>query len=158
MASGLLSDDCDRFRAFWADPRMPSRLKLGVRAALSELGDLSELGPLEPPVSWGEGISTEKSRFGSGNCRTMVALAEVVMVAVAECGESPLDDGDMLAATRVSVSSLFPPAMFRCLAVSLSLLVSFLSFFLLVPPTNKRPQFTCLELGADLTVLLRFPS
>ncbi len=63
---------------------------------MSELGDLSELAPLEPEVSWGEGISTEKSRFGRGNCLAMVALAEVVMVAVAECGESPLEDGDML--------------------------------------------------------------
>lgn len=95
--SGLLSDDWDRFRAFWAEPRMPSRLKLGVRAAaaaLSELGDFSVFAPLAPAVSWGEGISTEKSRFGSGNCLAMEAL--VVMVAVAECGESPLDDGDML--------------------------------------------------------------
>lgn len=75
---------------------MPSRLKLGVRAAaaLSEFGDFSVFAPLGPAVSWGEGISTEKSRFGSGNCLAMVAL--VVMVAVAECGESPLDDGDML--------------------------------------------------------------
>jgi hypothetical protein len=82
--SGLLSDDWDRFRAFWAEPRIPSRLKLGVRAAaaLSELGDFSVFAPLEPAASWGEGISTEKSRFGSGNCLAMVAL--VVMVAVAE--------------------------------------------------------------------------
>ena len=95
--SGRLSDDWDRLRAFWAEPRMPSRLKLGVRAAaLSELGDFNELAPLEPEVSWGEGISTEKSRFGRGNCLEMLALAEVVMVAVAECGESPLEDGDML--------------------------------------------------------------
>jgi hypothetical protein len=102
IESGLLSDDCDKFRAFWADPSMPSRLKVGVRAAaaaaaaLSELGDLSKLAPLEPAASWGEGISTVKSRFGSGYCLTMVALADVVMVAVAESGESPLEDGDML--------------------------------------------------------------
>ena len=98
--SGLLSDDWDRFRAFWAEPRMPSRLKLGVRAAaaaLSEFGDFSEFAPLGPAASWGEGMSTEKSRLGSGNCLAMVAL--VVMVAVAECGESPLDDGDMLGGT-----------------------------------------------------------
>jgi hypothetical protein len=96
IASGLLSDDWERFRAFWADPRMPSRLKLGVRAALSEFGDFSVFAPFGAAASWGEGISTEKSRLGSGNCLATLAAADVVMVAVAECGESPLEDGDML--------------------------------------------------------------
>jgi hypothetical protein len=95
--SGLLSDDCDRLRVFCAEPRMPSRLKLGVLADLSEPGDFRVPVPLAPVASCGEGISTEKSRLGSGNClATAAALADVVMVAVAECGESPLDEGDML--------------------------------------------------------------
>lgn len=101
MVSGLLSDDCDRFRAFWAEPSMPSRLKFVLRAAaaaLSEFGDLSTFAPLGPAVSWGEGISTEKSRLGRGNWRTTLALVAVVIVAVTECGESPLEDGDMLGA------------------------------------------------------------
>lgn len=76
---------------------MPSRLKFGVRAALSEFGDLIVLAPFEPAESCcGDGISTVKSRFGSGYCLTTVALAAAVMVAVTEWGESPLEDGDML--------------------------------------------------------------
>ena len=67
-----------------------------MRADLSEFGDFSVFAPLEVGPSWGEGISTVKSRFGSGNCLAMEALAAVVMVAVTECGESPLEDGDML--------------------------------------------------------------
>jgi len=64
---------------------------------LSEFGDLSRPAPLEPAASWGDGMSTVKSRFGSGYCcLTIVELAAVVMVAVTECGESPLEDGDML--------------------------------------------------------------
>lgn len=117
MVSGLLSDDCDKFRAFCAEPSMPSRLKFGVRAAaaaLSEFGDFSRF-PLEPAASWGEGISTVKSpRFGSGNCLTTLALADVVMVAVAEWGESPFEDGDMLgvalACSRLRPDCGFPKA------------------------------------------------
>lgn len=91
--SGRLSDDCDKLRAFWAEPRIPSRLKLGARPDLSEFGDFIEVAPLAPAPIWGEGISTEKSRFGSGNCLTAAGPADDVMVAVTECGESPLDDG-----------------------------------------------------------------
>lgn len=74
---------------------MPSRLKLGVRADLSEVGDFSECTPLLEATSWGEGISMVKSRFGRGNCLTTLALVAPVMVPT-ESGESPLDDGDML--------------------------------------------------------------
>jgi hypothetical protein len=98
--SGRFSDDWERFRAFWAEPSMPSRLKLVVRADLSEFGDFSEFTPLTLAPSMGEGISTEKSRFGSGNCLMILALADAVMVAVEECGESPLDDGDMLSGAQ----------------------------------------------------------
>lgn len=102
--SGRLSEDCDKFRAFCADPRIPSRLKFGARpaaaaataAAFNEFGDLSVLAPLGAVGSCGGGISTVKSRLGIGYCRTTVALVAVVMVAVTECGESPLEDGDML--------------------------------------------------------------
>lgn len=74
---------------------MPSRLKLGVRADLRAFGDLSAFTPLVLAISWGEGISTVKSLFVMGN-RTTLALAAAVMVAVDECGESPVEDGDML--------------------------------------------------------------
>lgn len=109
IVSGLLfSDDCDRLRAFWAEPRMPSRVKFGVRpavaAALSEVGDLIVLAPLAPAESCcGDGISTVKSRFGSGGyCLTTEAgaAAGVVMVAVTEWGESPLEEGDMVELCR----------------------------------------------------------
>jgi hypothetical protein len=94
--SGLFSAVCERLRAFCAEPRMPSRLKLGVRADLSDVGDFNVLAPLVAAPSWGDGISTEKSRFGNGNGLTTAALVAPVMVAVAECGESPFEDGDML--------------------------------------------------------------
>jgi hypothetical protein len=100
--SGRLSDDCDRSRAFWAEPRMPSRLKLGVLADLSDVGDLMAFMPLAPlaePSSWGEGISMEKSRVGMENCLMRLALMVLVIVAdtvpVDEWGESPFEDGDM---------------------------------------------------------------
>lgn len=79
---------------------MPSRLKLGVRADLSDVGDFSVFTPFVVAPSWGEGISTEKSRFGKGNGLTTGAAAAVVIEAVAECGESPLDDGDILLPCR----------------------------------------------------------
>lgn len=96
--SGRFSEDCERFRAFWADPRMPSRLKLGVRADLrAAVGDFNELTPLVEVASWGkgEGISIEKSRVGRGYCLTALALAPTVAVIVPapEWGESPFDDG-----------------------------------------------------------------
>lgn len=95
--SGRLSDDCERFRAFWADPRMPSRLKLGFRADLRAVGDFNELTPLVEVASWGkgEGISIEKSRVGIGYCLTALALAPTVavIVPVPEWGESPFEDG-----------------------------------------------------------------
>jgi len=76
---------------------MPSRLKLGVRADLSEVGDFSECTPLLEATSWGEGISIVKSRLGRGKCLTTLALVAPAMAKVpAECGESPLEDGDML--------------------------------------------------------------
>lgn len=74
---------------------MPSRLKLGVRADLSEVGDFSECTPLAEATSWGEGISMVKSRLGRGKCLTTLALVAPAMVP-AECGESPFDDGDIL--------------------------------------------------------------
>lgn len=88
---------------------MPSLLKLGVRADLRDVGDLREFTP--PPLiwtwarSWGEGTSMVKSLFGNGNLPTTVALAAAVIVAVEECGESPLDDGDMLLALGTLVSA-----------------------------------------------------
>lgn len=46
-----------------------------------------------------------KSLFGNGNLPTTVALAAAVIVAVEECGESPLDDGDMLLTLGTLVSA-----------------------------------------------------
>lgn len=97
LESGLFSDDCERLRAFCAEPSMPSRLKLGFRLLdLRDVGDLSEFTPLALGMMPGAGISTVKSLFGIGNLPTTLTLAAAVMVAVDECGESPLDDGDML--------------------------------------------------------------
>lgn len=105
--SGRLSDDCERFRAFWADPRIPSRLKLGVRADLRVDGDLIEFAPLVEGASWGEGISIVKSRVGRGYCLTALALALAAcaptIVPAIERGESPLDDGDILKVCVVDV-------------------------------------------------------
>lgn len=96
--SGRFSDDCERFRAFWADPRIPSLLKLGVRADFSDSGDFNVLMPFVVAVSCGEGISIENvlSLVGSGNGRFGGADVVTTAVPAAECGESPVDDGDMV--------------------------------------------------------------
>lgn len=84
-------------RAFCADPRMPSRLKLAWRWALRTVGDLrGDFREPLPFVAWryGGGMSTEKfSLLGTGKGLTKVA----VVVVVAERGESPVDEGDILA-------------------------------------------------------------
>jgi len=116
--SGRFSDDCERLRAFWADPRIPSRLKLGVRADFKEVGDFSECTPLVEATSWGEGISIVKSRFGRGNCLTTLLLAAPVMVPT-ERGESPLDDGDM-PSRRVELASSSRLSRFGATAVPCS--------------------------------------
>ena len=97
MLSCRLSEDCDKSLAFWADPRMPSLLKLGARTDLSDEGDLSACTPLlEATICWGGGISMVKSRFGTGNCLTILAWMPPPVMVPTESGESPLDDGDML--------------------------------------------------------------
>lgn len=66
-AAGVVAAACDRFRVFCAEPRMPSRVKLGVRAAdfRDEVGDFREFAPLAAAAAIpGAGISTVKSRFG----------------------------------------------------------------------------------------------
>lgn len=89
--SGRFSDDWERFRAFWAEPKMPSRLKLEVLWDLIEVGDFSPLVPLAAAASCGEGISMVKlSLLGMGNGR-----GADVTVAVADRGESPVEDGDI---------------------------------------------------------------
>jgi hypothetical protein len=79
---------------------MPCRLKLGVRAVLSEVGDFNVFTPLAAP-SCGDGISMEKallSRVGSGNGRVELggAMLPTKFGPEPEDGESPLDDGDIL--------------------------------------------------------------
>jgi hypothetical protein len=87
--SGRVSDDCDECRAFWAEPRIPSRLKLVLCALLPD-GDLS-MGPLGFALSWGEGISIEKlSLVATGN------VLPPLVAASTEMGESPVEEGDML--------------------------------------------------------------
>lgn len=84
------------FRAFCADPRIPSRLKLW-RCDLSAVGDLrADLGvPLPLVAARAEaGISTEKLSLLGGR-KGLAAAAVVVAVAVTEWGESPVDEGDM---------------------------------------------------------------
>lgn len=85
------------FRAFCADPKMPSREKLVWRWLFRADGDfragLAE--PLPFVVMRAEvGISIENlSLLGTGNGLTELAA---VIVVVAEWGESPVDRGDML--------------------------------------------------------------
>lgn len=97
--SRRFSEDCDMLRAFWAEPRIPSRLKLAWRWVLREVGDLR--GDFMEPLPLvaiafkdGVGISMEKfSLLGTANGLTVV----VVVLVVVERGESPVDEGDMLA-------------------------------------------------------------
>lgn len=104
--SRRLSEDCDMSRAFWADPRIPSRLKLAWRWLLRAVGDLS--GDFTEPFPFvaialrdGVGISIEKfSLLGTANGLTVVA----VILVVVERGESPVDEGDMLAQEEPSRS------------------------------------------------------
>jgi hypothetical protein len=64
VIDSLSPEDCDKFLAFWADPRMPSREKLAIRR---EFGDLRGFGELRWPFPFplvtrarrGEGISIE---------------------------------------------------------------------------------------------------
>lgn len=90
ICSGRASEDWDIFRAFCADPRIPSLLKFVVRAAFAELGDL-RLEPLVLAPTDSGGISTVKlSLFGKGNTRPELLVPPM------DRGESPVDDGDIL--------------------------------------------------------------
>lgn len=83
------------FRAFCADPRIPSRLKLW-RCDLSAAGDLRvDLDTPFPLVAARAGMSTEKLSLLGGR-KGLTAAAVVVAVAVDEWGESPVDDGDIV--------------------------------------------------------------
>jgi len=87
--SGRLSEDWDRLRAFCAAPSMPSRLKLAVRCVFSADGDLSGCWPLVVGMP-GTGISILKVSLDGTPGKGLA------IVAVAEPGESPVDDGDMV--------------------------------------------------------------
>lgn len=92
------------FRAFCAEPRIPSRLKLAWRWALRVVGDFrADLGVLLPFVAGraAAGMSTEKvSLLGAGKegLTALAAPAAVVVVAASESewGESPVDEGDIV--------------------------------------------------------------
>lgn len=84
------------FRAFCADPNIPSRLKLW-RCDLSAVGDLrADLGVPLPLVAARveAGMSTEKLSLLGGR-KGLTAAAVVVAVTVTEWGESPVDEGDI---------------------------------------------------------------
>ena len=87
IMSGRVSDVCEKFRAFWAAPRIPSLLKLAARCLMA-VGDLFEdpfVGGLRGPP----GTSMLKLPWvGTENLPAAVAV-------VADRGESPVDDGDM---------------------------------------------------------------
>lgn len=96
MMSGRVSDVCDKFRAFWAAPRMPSLLKLAARC-LIVAGDF---------IVFTEPLLAEES---GAPCRSMLKLPWVgrenlptVAAVVADRGESPVDDGDMVEVWRWS--------------------------------------------------------
>lgn len=92
--SGRLSDDCDRFRAFWAEPRIPSLLKLCALADFSDVGDFSAFPPFIA-FNCGDGISIENpSLLGRGY---RAAGCDVAVIPPApECGESLVEDGVIL--------------------------------------------------------------
>ncbi len=104
--SNRCSEDCERFRAFCAEPRIPSRLKLGVRADLIEVGDLSGFVPLVAVFNMGEGISMEKSLGGTTKGRVTLVEAAEARIPDAERGESPFDEGDMLEGGRYKSSAV----------------------------------------------------
>lgn len=98
--SGRFSEDCDASRAFCAEPMIRSRLKLAWRWVLTAVGDLIVRVPLVAGMA-GVDMSIEKvALLGAG--KGLAVLAIVVVVAVAEWGESPVDDGDMLPSECVS--------------------------------------------------------
>lgn len=85
------------FRAFCADPKIPSRLKLVWRCVLSDAGDLRV--DLDEPLPFvaaraEAGMSAVKLSL-LGGMKGLTTLAAVVVVAVAEWGESPVDEGDI---------------------------------------------------------------
>lgn len=76
-------DDCDdMLRAFWAEPRMPSRLKLGVRCDLMPaVGDLRPPPlPPPPPLLPGEGMSSTKPLPSPRLFRLLVLMCEGITV------------------------------------------------------------------------------
>jgi ABC-type phosphate transport system permease subunit len=79
---------------------MPSLLKLAVLCVFTAVGDLIALvAPFVAAVSPVIGTSIEKlSREGTGNPRV-----DAVAVTVADRGESPVEDGDILACSRTCV-------------------------------------------------------
>lgn len=97
-----ISDGCDRCLAFWADPKIPSLLKLAVLCILMLVGDFMAPGitPLVTAARAGDGMSMENVWLvGRGNAG-LEALATAV---VADRGESPIvDEGDMLCVWRRS--------------------------------------------------------
>lgn len=87
MMSGRVSEVCEKFRALWAAPRIPSRLKLAARC-LRAVGDLLE-EPFAGRLRGAPGRSMLKLPWvGTENLPAAVAV-------VADRGESPVDDGDM---------------------------------------------------------------
>lgn len=87
MMSGRVSDVCEKFRALWAAPRIPSLLKLAARC-LRAVGDLFD-EPFVGRLRAAPDTSMLKLPWvGTGNLPAAVAV-------VADRGESPVDDGDM---------------------------------------------------------------
>lgn len=87
MRSGRVSEVWEKFRTFWGLPSMPSLLKLWARC-FKEVGDLLT-EPLVARLSGAPGRSMLKLPWvGTEN----LPVAEA---AVADRGESPVDDGDM---------------------------------------------------------------
>jgi hypothetical protein len=76
VMDSLSPDDCDRFRAFCADPRIPSREKLWTRRAFGDLRGFGEFRfpfPLTPfpfVMSWrrGDGRSTANLSLDMEKC------------------------------------------------------------------------------------------
>lgn len=94
MDSGRVSDDCDISRAFCAEPRIRSRLKLAWRLVLVAVEHFGGPAPFVAVMA-GVGISMEKVPL-PGMENGLAVFAAVVTVPVAEWGELPVDDGDIL--------------------------------------------------------------
>jgi hypothetical protein len=96
VIDSLSPDDWDRFRAFWAEPKMPSREKCATRRALGDFTGFGEL--VLPLVSVRWGIGTSMANWSRD-------IENVLPPPVAEVGEASGDEFDITAAPAAREAS-----------------------------------------------------